>query len=157
MKAPAYRYVFVEPEGTWGFISLIDGVDLWRLSIAGRDQQQLNEMDVSHLIRRAIGRDIPFSIEAKSFWIRKRTVADRFRDGRVFIAGDAAHAHPPRPQRAGVLTPCWLGRSPAWMPKACSNDLRERVVKAVKAGQSCRSAALRFGISPSSAIKWMER
>jgi putative transposase len=43
------------------------------------------------------------------------------------------------------------------MPKACSNDLRERVVKAVEAGQSCRSAAFRFGISPSSAIKWMER
>jgi transposase len=43
------------------------------------------------------------------------------------------------------------------MPKACSNDLRERVVKAVEAGQSCRSAALRFGVSPSWAIKWMER
>ena len=43
------------------------------------------------------------------------------------------------------------------MPKPCSNDLRERVVKAVDAGQSCRSAALRFGVSPSSAIKWMER
>ena len=43
------------------------------------------------------------------------------------------------------------------MAKACSNDLRERVVKAVEAGQSCRSAALRFGVSPSSAIKWMER
>jgi hypothetical protein len=27
--------------------------------------------------------------------VRKRTVADRFTDGRVFIAGDAAHAHPP--------------------------------------------------------------
>jgi putative transposase len=43
------------------------------------------------------------------------------------------------------------------MPKACSNDLRERVVRSVEAGQSCRSAALRFGVSPSSAIKWMER
>ena len=43
------------------------------------------------------------------------------------------------------------------MPKPCSNDLRERVVKAVESGQSCRSAALRFGVSPSSAIKWMER
>jgi hypothetical protein len=27
--------------------------------------------------------------------VRKRTVADRFMDGRVFLAGDAAHAHPP--------------------------------------------------------------
>jgi len=43
------------------------------------------------------------------------------------------------------------------MPRACSNDLRERVVKAVEAGASCRSAALRFGVAPSSAIKWVAR
>lgn len=43
------------------------------------------------------------------------------------------------------------------MPKACSNDLRERVLQAVEAGSSCRSAALRFGVAPSSAIKWLAR
>lgn len=43
------------------------------------------------------------------------------------------------------------------MPRACSNDLRERVVKAVEAGASCRSAAQRFGVAPSSAIKWLAR
>jgi putative transposase len=43
------------------------------------------------------------------------------------------------------------------MGRAYSNDLRERVVKAVEAGASCRSAALRFGVAPSSAIKWMAR
>ena len=46
-------------------------------------------------MRRCFGRDIPYTIEDKSFWVRKRTVADRFSDGRVFLAGDAAHAHPP--------------------------------------------------------------
>lgn len=43
------------------------------------------------------------------------------------------------------------------MPRACSNDLRERVVKAVLAGASARAAALRFGVAPSSAIKWVAR
>ena len=43
------------------------------------------------------------------------------------------------------------------MPRACSNDLRERVVAAVEAGASCRSAARRFGVAPSSAIKWLAR
>jgi putative transposase len=43
------------------------------------------------------------------------------------------------------------------MPRACSNDLRERVVKAIAAGASWRSAALRFGVAPSSAIKWLAR
>lgn len=43
------------------------------------------------------------------------------------------------------------------MGRACSNDLRERVVRAVEGGASCRSAALRFGVAPSLAIKWVAR
>jgi len=38
-----------------------------------------------------------------------------------------------------------------------STDLRERVVAAVLGGESCRSAAERFGVSVSSAIKWSRR
>ena len=40
------------------------------------------------------------------------------------------------------------------MSKALSVDLRERVVAAVAAGSSRRSAAARFGVSISSAIRW---
>jgi transposase len=40
------------------------------------------------------------------------------------------------------------------MSKALSVDLRERVVKAIKAGMSRRQAAARFGVSPASAVRW---
>lgn len=40
------------------------------------------------------------------------------------------------------------------MSRALSVDLRERVVAAVAAGASCRSAAARFGVSAASAIRW---
>ncbi|MGB6721225.1 MAG: IS630 family transposase [Terracidiphilus sp.] len=43
------------------------------------------------------------------------------------------------------------------MPKACSLELRERVVDAVESGASRREAADWFDVSPSSAIKWMQR
>jgi len=43
------------------------------------------------------------------------------------------------------------------MSKALSVDLRERVVRAVAAGVSCRAAAVRFGVSASSAIRWCAR
>jgi transposase len=44
------------------------------------------------------------------------------------------------------------------MAKPYSQDLRERVLDAVaKGGMSRRGAADRFGVSDSSAIKWMER
>ena len=40
------------------------------------------------------------------------------------------------------------------MSKALSVDLRDRVVAAIEAGMSCRQAAVRFGVSASSAIRW---
>ena len=43
------------------------------------------------------------------------------------------------------------------MTAPLSNDLRERVVAAVRAGDSCRSVALRFGVSVSSVVKWSQR
>jgi putative transposase len=43
------------------------------------------------------------------------------------------------------------------MAKPLDTDLRARVVAAVEAGMSCRSAAARFDISESAAIKLMQR
>lgn len=43
------------------------------------------------------------------------------------------------------------------MVKPLSNDLRERVVSAILAGETCRSAASRFGVAVSSAVKWSQR
>lgn len=42
------------------------------------------------------------------------------------------------------------------MGKCLSDDLRERVVAAVEDGASRRQAAARFGVSPSSAIRWVQ-
>ncbi len=44
------------------------------------------------------------------------------------------------------------------MPRAYSQDLRDRVIDAVvKGGESRRSAARRFGVSEASAVKWLQR
>jgi transposase len=43
------------------------------------------------------------------------------------------------------------------MTKSLSKDIRERVVSAVEGGMTRRSAAKRFGVAPSTAIKWVDR
>ena len=43
------------------------------------------------------------------------------------------------------------------MPRPYSNDLRERVVSAVRCGETCRSVSRRFGVSVSSVVKWSQR
>jgi 2-polyprenyl-6-methoxyphenol hydroxylase-like FAD-dependent oxidoreductase len=94
-KEQAYRYIFVGPEGTWMLLTTIDGKDLWRLQIIGVNERELEKTDIDALLRRCMGRDFPYTIEDKSLWLRKMVIADRFMDGRVFLAGDSAHAHPP--------------------------------------------------------------
>src|SRR6202011_1196653 len=50
------------------------------------------------------------------------------------------------------------GRRPAWMGRPYSDDLRERVVRAVtKGGLSRHQAAAQFGVSISTAINWVQR
>jgi len=43
------------------------------------------------------------------------------------------------------------------MVRPLSNDLRVRAVAAVEAGESCRAAAVRFGVAVSSVVKWCQR
>jgi transposase len=43
------------------------------------------------------------------------------------------------------------------MPAPISLDLRQRIVRAVEGGSSIRQAARRFAVSPSAAIKLMQR
>jgi putative transposase len=43
------------------------------------------------------------------------------------------------------------------MTRPLSNDLRERVVAAVRGGESYRAVATRFGVAVSSVVKWSQR
>jgi transposase len=43
------------------------------------------------------------------------------------------------------------------MARAYSLDLRERVVAAVAAGESCRKVAATFKVSVASVVKWSQR
>src|SRR5271169_7248447 len=62
------------------------------------------------------------------------------------------------PNQSRSDSTCWLGGGQQGMPKAYSQDLRDRVIDAVERGEmSRRAAARRYAISESVAIKWLER
>ena len=93
---PAYRFIFIGAEGTWGTLVAINGRDWWRLSIIGSDARRvLSKADVHRCMVRAVGRDFDFDILSIMPWVRRQLVADRYADGRVFICGDACHLMSP--------------------------------------------------------------
>ena len=58
-------------------------------------QTGLTDERVRALLRAAIGADIPMEVVDVANWRAEANCAERFRDGRVFLAGDAAHVVPP--------------------------------------------------------------
>ena len=58
-------------------------------------QSGLTEERALALLRTAIGTDMPMEIVDVANWRAEATCAERLRDGRVFLAGDAAHVVPP--------------------------------------------------------------
>jgi len=93
---PAYRYIFIGPEGTWATLVAINGRDQWRFSLIGDEtRHEVGEEEMRAAIVRAVGRDFDFEILSMLPWVRRQLVADRYRQGRVFIAGDAAHLTSP--------------------------------------------------------------
>lgn len=95
-KQPGYRFIFIGPEGTWATLVAIDGRERWRFSLVGdATRRTLSEDEVRRQIVRAMGKWFAFEIESILPWVRRQLVADRYGEGRVFIAGDAAHLTSP--------------------------------------------------------------
>ncbi|MDO8277456.1 MAG: FAD-dependent oxidoreductase [Burkholderiaceae bacterium] len=95
-KVPAYRYIFIGPEGTWATLVAINGRDQWRFSLIGDDERRtLTQDEARAAIIRAVGKPFEFEILSMLPWVRRQLVAKSYGRGRVFIAGDAAHLTSP--------------------------------------------------------------
>ncbi|KAB8191642.1 FAD-binding protein [Nonomuraea phyllanthi] len=77
-----------------GHVYSIDGVETFLIhTYLSPEQAEREEVDRDRAIRDILGisDDQSYEFVSREDWIARRLVADKFREGRVFIAGDAAH------------------------------------------------------------------
>ena len=92
-EEPAWATFSVNPRRS-GNMYAIDGRETWLIHNYLRpDETDFDAIDRDACIRLilGVGSDFDYEIISKEDWIGRRLVADRFRDRRVFISGDAAH------------------------------------------------------------------
>jgi 4-hydroxyisophthalate hydroxylase len=93
-----YRVLHPELKGYWWFFGRVDATETWFFHAPVRGDATSANFGVralTELIERAAGSAVACEFQHVGFWDLRISMADRYRRGRVFIAGDAAHSHPP--------------------------------------------------------------
>ena len=77
-----------------GTVFAVDGRETWLIhNHLNPGEPEFDSVDRDQSIRHilGVGTDFTYEVISKEDWVGRRLVAQRFRNGRVFIAGDAAH------------------------------------------------------------------
>ena len=74
----------------------MDQGDTWYFGPVGaKEGVSLSKTDAAALIAKTTGIDLPYEILSTDQWVASELLADHYRLGRIFLAGDACHLHPP--------------------------------------------------------------
>jgi 2-polyprenyl-6-methoxyphenol hydroxylase-like FAD-dependent oxidoreductase len=92
---PAIHYWLINPDVP-SLMGPLDGHDLWYFIATKVEDEGVPDITVcKDMIRRATGLAIDPEIVGVDPWVARSLIADRYDKGRVFLAGDACHLHPP--------------------------------------------------------------
>ncbi len=90
-----YRALSPDLKGVWQFFGRIDVGEGWFFHAPVPRDATTENYDFHGLLQRAAGFDFTVEFDHIGFWELRVAVANTYRHGRAFIAGDAAHSHPP--------------------------------------------------------------
>jgi 2-polyprenyl-6-methoxyphenol hydroxylase-like FAD-dependent oxidoreductase len=87
---------FVFTPDCYGVFTAIDGKELWNFQYYFLDPAKQDEtIEPERILSRAMGRPFAFELLQITHWHHHQSVARKWRDKRVFLAGDAAHLFAP--------------------------------------------------------------
>jgi 2-polyprenyl-6-methoxyphenol hydroxylase-like FAD-dependent oxidoreductase len=90
-----YRVMHPDLKGYWRFFGRIDVGEGWFFHAPVPADTTRENFDFRDLIYKTVGFEFAYEFDHVGFWDLRVAVAEKYQVGRVFIAGDAAHSHPP--------------------------------------------------------------
>jgi 2-polyprenyl-6-methoxyphenol hydroxylase-like FAD-dependent oxidoreductase len=90
---PAWMTLSVNPRRA-GTVIAVDGIEKWLIHCRlERHEDDFADLDRDGSLREilGVGEDFEYELLSTEDWVGRRLVADKFREGRIFICGDAAH------------------------------------------------------------------
>lgn len=90
-----YRVLHPDLKGYWQFFGRIDVGEGWFFHAPVPADATADNFDFHGLLERVAGFKFACTFDYVGFWDLRIAVAERYQVGRAFIAGDAAHTHPP--------------------------------------------------------------
>ncbi|MDP3701519.1 MAG: FAD-dependent monooxygenase [Hylemonella sp.] len=90
-----YNVLQPELDGYWKFFGRVDLEGNWFFHAPVPPGTTRDNFDFRHYLHEAVGAEFDVEFEHIGFWDLRFAIADRYRAGRIFVAGDAAHSHPP--------------------------------------------------------------
>ncbi|MBM3607918.1 MAG: monooxygenase [Alphaproteobacteria bacterium] len=90
-----YRAMDAALNGYWQFFGRIDVGEGWFFHAPVPGDTSREKFDHHALIEKVVGKPFKAEYDHVGFWDLRVMVAEKYREKRMFIAGDAAHTHPP--------------------------------------------------------------
>jgi 2-polyprenyl-6-methoxyphenol hydroxylase-like FAD-dependent oxidoreductase len=90
-----YNVLHPDYEGYWLFFGRVDHGLSWFFHAPVPIGTTTDNFDFRGLLHKAVGQEFALDLDYVGFWDLRVSLADSYRAGRAFIAGDAAHSHPP--------------------------------------------------------------
>ncbi|MCJ0764029.1 FAD-dependent monooxygenase [Variovorax terrae] len=90
-----YNVLQPELKGYWKFFGRVDLGSTWFFHAPVPPGTTADNFDFRAYLQEAVGAPFDIEFEHIGFWDLRFMLADSYRNGRIFIAGDAAHSHPP--------------------------------------------------------------
>ncbi len=90
-----YRVINPDLGGYWQFFGRVDVGESWFFHSPVPANTTRDNYDFHGLLQKVAGFPFAAEFDYVGFWDLRIAVAEKYQVGRVFIAGDAAHSHPP--------------------------------------------------------------